>query len=146
MNSVLVIGSINMDLVVETGQFPAPGETVLGLRFDTYPGGKGANQAVAARRLGAQVAMIGCVGDDAFERVTEFVMKILHEPARLRLEDAGCVHEHDLAFGTMDNAVVGVARGLRLGRDDGDLGADQRVEQRGFADVGATDKYGEAGF
>ena len=66
MNSVLVIGSINMDLVVETGQFPAPGETVLGLRFDTYPGGKGANQAVAARRLGAQVAMIGCVGDDAF--------------------------------------------------------------------------------
>ena len=66
MNKVLVIGSINMDLVVETGQFPAPGETVLGSRFSTFPGGKGANQAVAARRLGAQVAMIGCVGDDAF--------------------------------------------------------------------------------
>ena len=66
MNSVLVIGSINMDLVVETEQFPAPGETVLGRRFNTFPGGKGANQAVAARRLGAQVAMIGCVGDDAF--------------------------------------------------------------------------------
>ncbi len=66
MNSVLVIGSINMDLVVETGRFPAPGETVLGQRFSTFPGGKGANQAVAARRLGAQVAIIACVGNDAF--------------------------------------------------------------------------------
>ena len=66
MNSVLVIGSINMDLVVETGRFPVPGETVLGQRFSTFPGGKGANQAVAARRLGAQVAMIACVGNDSF--------------------------------------------------------------------------------
>ena len=68
MNKVLVVGSINMDLVVETGKFPAPGETLLGQRFSTFPGGKGANQAVAARRLGAQVAMIGCVGGDAFGR------------------------------------------------------------------------------
>ena len=68
MNKVLVVGSINMDLVVETDRFPAPGETLLGQRFCTYPGGKGANQAVAARRLGAQVAMIGCVGGDAFGR------------------------------------------------------------------------------
>ncbi len=66
MSKVLVVGSINMDLVVETGKFPAPGETLLGQRFSTFPGGKGANQAVAARRLGAQVAMIGCVGSDAF--------------------------------------------------------------------------------
>ncbi len=68
MNRVLVIGSINMDLVVETGLFPAPGETLLGQRFSTFPGGKGANQAVAARRLGAEVAMIACIGDDAFGR------------------------------------------------------------------------------
>lgn len=68
MNRVLVVGSINMDLVVETEKFPAPGETLLGQRFRTFPGGKGANQAVAARRLGAQVAMIGCVGADAFGR------------------------------------------------------------------------------
>ena len=68
MNRVLVVGSINMDLVVETDEFPAPGETLLGRRFATYPGGKGANQAVAARRLGAQVAMLGCVGCDAFGR------------------------------------------------------------------------------
>lgn len=66
MNSVLVIGSINMDLVVNTGRFPSPGETVLGQSFSTYPGGKGANQAVAASRLGARVTMIGCVGRDAF--------------------------------------------------------------------------------
>jgi len=68
MNKVLVVGSINMDLVVETAHFPAPGETLLGQRFSTFAGGKGANQAVAARRLGAQVTMIGCVGDDAFGR------------------------------------------------------------------------------
>jgi len=68
MNKVLVVGSINMDLVVEAGKFPVPGETLLGQRFSTFPGGKGANQAVAARRLGAQVAMIGCVGGDPFGR------------------------------------------------------------------------------
>ena len=68
MNKVLVVGSINMDLVVETAHFPAPGETLLGQRFSTFAGGKGANQAVAAQRLGAQVTMIGCVGDDAFGR------------------------------------------------------------------------------
>jgi len=68
MNKVLVVGSINMDLVVEAGKFPAPGETLLGQRFSTFPGGKGANQAVAARRLGALVSMIGCVGSDAFGR------------------------------------------------------------------------------
>ena len=68
MNKVLVVGSINMDLVVETGKFPAPGETLLGQRFSTFSGGKGANQAVAAQRLGAQVVMIGCVGDDTFGR------------------------------------------------------------------------------
>lgn len=68
MNSVLVVGSINMDLVVNTGRFPGPGETVLGQSFCTFPGGKGANQAVAASRLGASVTMIGCVGRDAFGR------------------------------------------------------------------------------
>ena len=62
------------------------------------------------------------------------------------LKMPGVSDEHDLAFGTMDDAVIGVARGLRFGRDDGDLGADQRIEQRGFADVGATDEHGEAGF
>ena len=63
---IVVVGSLNMDLVVHTPRLPKLGETVLGNRFQTFPGGKGANQSVAAARLGAQVKMIGCVGDDAF--------------------------------------------------------------------------------
>lgn len=63
---IVVVGSLNMDLVVRMPQIPKPGETLLGGVFKNFPGGKGANQAVAAARLGAHVSMIGCVGDDAF--------------------------------------------------------------------------------
>lgn len=63
---VTVIGSINMDLVTSTTQIPKVGETVLGNSFHSIPGGKGANQAVAAARLGADVTMIGAVGNDSF--------------------------------------------------------------------------------
>jgi len=66
--SILVVGSINMDLAVRSPHMPAPGETVLGRGFTTSPGGKGANQAVAAARLGARVAMIGRLGGDPFGR------------------------------------------------------------------------------
>lgn len=61
---VVVVGSINMDLVASAPHIPAAGETVLGTDFQTYPGGKGANQAVAAARLGASVQMIGQLGAD----------------------------------------------------------------------------------
>jgi ribokinase len=63
---ITVIGSINMDLVTIASRFPAQGETILGEEFHLIPGGKGANQAVAAARLGAEVHMIGAVGADAF--------------------------------------------------------------------------------
>ena len=64
--AVVVVGSINMDLVASTERIPTAGETVIGLSFKTYPGGKGANQAVAVARLGYPVKMIGRLGDDAF--------------------------------------------------------------------------------
>lgn len=63
---VLVLGSLNMDLVARCPHIPVPGETVLGTEFETHHGGKGANQAVAAARMGAAVAMLGCVGSDAY--------------------------------------------------------------------------------
>jgi len=63
---VVVVGSLNMDLVVRVPRFPAPGETLTGSELHTIPGGKGANQAAAASRLGARVSMVGRVGRDAF--------------------------------------------------------------------------------
>ncbi len=66
--SIAVVGSINIDLVVEVPRMPTPGETLRGRNVALYPGGKGANQAVAAARLGADVALYGKVGDDPFGR------------------------------------------------------------------------------
>jgi ribokinase len=63
---VLVVGSLNMDLVVAVPRHPQIGETILSGTFATFPGGKGANQTVAAARMGASVSMIGCVGKDGF--------------------------------------------------------------------------------
>lgn len=63
---VVVVGSLNMDLVTRAERLPRAGETLAGESFNTVPGGKGANQAVAAARLGADVAMIGCVGSDDY--------------------------------------------------------------------------------
>jgi ribokinase len=62
---VTVVGSLNMDLVARAPRLPRPGETLAGHAFAQVPGGKGGNQAVAAARLGARVAMIGCVGNDS---------------------------------------------------------------------------------
>jgi len=63
---LLIVGSLNMDLVVQTALWPQPGQTVAGTQFQTIPGGKGANQAVAAARLGGQVSLLGRLGDDVF--------------------------------------------------------------------------------
>ena len=92
---IVVVGSINMDLVARMARLPRPGETVHGDDFQTIPGGKGANQAVAAARLGARVTMIGRVGDDSFGEVL-----------RQSLEEYGVSTEHVLVT---DGCSSGVA-------------------------------------
>jgi ribokinase len=72
---IIVVGSINMDLVIKASSFPMPGETIKGKEFRTSPGGKGANQAVAASRLGADVSLIGCVGTDDFGKMLKNHLK-----------------------------------------------------------------------
>jgi ribokinase len=64
--ALTVVGSVNLDLVARCERLPRPGETVTDAEFARVPGGKGANQAVAAARLGADVTFVGCVGDDQF--------------------------------------------------------------------------------
>jgi ribokinase len=91
---VLVVGSANMDLVVRSVRFPKPGETILGSSFETFPGGKGANQAAAAGLLGDQARFIGKVGGDAFG-----------EELRQSLADAGVDTTHMLR----DDGPSGVA-------------------------------------
>ncbi|NCD33737.1 MAG: ribokinase [Spartobacteria bacterium] len=68
MTKFCIAGSINMDIVTRMPRFPHPGETMHGLSFNTFPGGKGANQAVALSKLGADVTMIGKVGSDMYGR------------------------------------------------------------------------------
>ncbi|MHB8579246.1 MAG: ribokinase [Ignavibacteriaceae bacterium] len=65
---VLVIGSANMDMVVSAKRFPNPGETLLGTKFEMFPGGKGANQSVSCARLGGKTYFIGKMGNDEFQR------------------------------------------------------------------------------
>ncbi|MBU6280236.1 MAG: ribokinase [Actinomycetales bacterium] len=84
-NVVVVVGSLNVDLVVGLDRMPNPGETVFGRSFERHPGGKGLNQAVAAARLGAQVHMIGAVGDDDAGRWLRTVL------AAERIDDSGVI-------------------------------------------------------
>jgi ribokinase len=111
---IVVFGSINIDLVTKVDRIPGPGETVLGGDYATIPGGKGANQALAARRAGAKVALVGAVGKDAFAA---------QALALLRAEgvDLGAVREGDAPTGAAfiavdargENAIV-VASGANM--------------------------------
>lgn len=91
--NILVIGSLNADLVVKSPRFPQPGETISGDDLQIIPGGKGANQAVAAAKLGAQVAMIGRVGSDSFA-------SFLVENLNANQVDTSHVFKTDSATGT----------------------------------------------
>ena len=92
---VVVLGSVNADLVLRCSRLPLPGQTVHGRDFQTLPGGKGANQAVAAARLGASVSFIGCVGDDDFGR-----------SARKNLADEGIDTQHLHTVAAMGTGVA----------------------------------------
>ncbi len=87
MADIVVVGSLNADLVVRAARFPKPGETIQGEELEKIPGGKGANQAVAAARLGASVAMVGCVGADAFGTMLIENLKQNHVDTRRVLRD-----------------------------------------------------------
>jgi ribokinase len=90
---VIVVGSANMDLVVETDRAPGAGETLLGRRFSTHFGGKGANQAVMARLTGAEVALVACLGADAHGAQTRA------ELARRGIDAAAVAEVADVASG-----------------------------------------------
>ncbi len=91
---IAVVGSLNMDLVVRSPRFPRPGETLIGGPFQTAPGGKGANQAVAAARMGGQVRMVGRVGAD------DFGESLLAGLARDGVDHRHVRHDPDSASGT----------------------------------------------
>ena len=73
--AVIVVGSINLDLIAHIDQIPGPGETRMAERLEISPGGKGANQALAARRMGASTTLLGTVGTDAFARQATFLLR-----------------------------------------------------------------------
>lgn len=98
MRDILVVGSLNTDLVVRTPRFPQPGETISGEDLQVIPGGKGANQAVAAARHGAQVSMLGRVGRDNFG---DFLLNNLKQ----NLVDVGSVQRDESSTGTAIIAV-----------------------------------------
>jgi len=126
MKKIVVLGSTNTDMVIKAARIPAPGETILGGRFLMNPGGKGANQAVAAARLGGQVTFIAKVGDDLFGREarslfakegirTEHVFTDPNEPsgvALIMVDDKGenCIAVASGANGTLSPADLEAAR------------------------------------
>ena len=93
MSNILVVGSLNADLVVRAPHFPQPGETISGEDLQVIPGGKGANQAVAAARLGSNVSMLGRLGKDNFG---DFLLNNL----KLNRVDSGLVQRDDASTGT----------------------------------------------
>ena len=109
---VVVVGSSNTDLVLQTSRLPAPGETVLGGDFQRWPGGKGANQAVAAARAGAQVFFIGAHGPDEFGREARNALRAEGINVRFFREKPACSSGVALILvgGRARQNLIGVAR------------------------------------
>jgi ribokinase len=120
---VTVVGSINLDLVASCERLPRPGETVTGTQFTRVPGGKGANQAVASARLGADVAMVGAVGDDDFAREARSLLDRSVDVSRVRAAGGSTGVALILVEASGENEIV-VAPGanFRLRPEDVDVG------------------------
>ncbi|TQS22497.1 ribokinase [Microbispora sp. KK1-11] len=104
---ISVFGSANMDLVAYVAQAPKPGETITGREFRTIPGGKGANQAIAAARAGAEVAFLGAVGDDAFGPVLRAALAEAGvEVAGLRVVPGASGVAHIVVQDGGDNSII----------------------------------------
>jgi ribokinase len=97
---IVVVGSINMDLLAQANHLPQPGETVIGSHYQYCPGGKGANQAVAAARLGAGVTLIGQVGED--EAGTRLLEGLQHDQINIHAVVRTSVYSSGLAVVTVD--------------------------------------------
>ncbi len=117
MNKLVVLGSVNADHVLQVASFPRPGETLLGHSYAVIPGGKGANQAVAAARLGADTAFIACVGDDSFGRNmiaefnrdginTEAVMIEQDKPTGIAMIQVAATGENSICISAEANACL----------------------------------------
>jgi ribokinase len=107
MTRIVVVGSINMDLVTLASRFPAPGETLMAESFHTIPGGKGANQAVAAARLGADVSLIGTVGNDAFgKQLRQGLADEGVDVERVRILDDGASGTASITVAQGDNHIL----------------------------------------
>ena len=100
MATITVIGSVNLDIVASAPRLPAPGETVTGAELHEFPGGKGANQALAAQRLGADVQLVACVGQGA---AADEALALLREGG---VDLSSCIVLPDVATGT---ALIAVA-------------------------------------
>jgi ribokinase len=120
VNDVVVVGSVNVDLVVAAPSLPGPGETVLGPRAERHGGGKGANAAVAAARLGAPTRLVAAVGDDAFGREAlaelvaegvdvEHVAVLADEPTGAALIVVDARGENQIAVGAGANGALAAA-------------------------------------
>ena len=101
MVSIVVVGSVNLDIVAVADRLPAPGETVTGAELNRYPGGKGANQALAAAKLGADVCLVGRVGTDA---AAEEALVLLREGG---VDLESCIAVNDAPTGV---ALISVAK------------------------------------
>jgi ribokinase len=113
---ITVVGSVNLDLVARCEQLPRPGETVTGATLERFPGGKGANQAVACARLGAAVTFVGAVGRDAFadealaglrEAGVELVLRETDAPTGIALITVDASGETTIVVSPGANALVG---------------------------------------